>query len=126
MRRPAPPLTMPKLRPRSLPSVTLRAWRAWPGLLTLLSLLAVLLGHQPQPGEGTGTRLTAGNVAPTLPEVRPAPQPLPGPGLLAGTPPEPVRPPGLQTGLNTGRTLWTAPHLPQTLALLGRRQTDGG
>ncbi|SMB93505.1 hypothetical protein [Deinococcus hopiensis] len=115
----------------SLPrSPALSLWRArllaWPGTLMLLSVLAVLLGQQLHLGDGVGPRITAGSVAPALPEVRPTPQPLPGPGLLAGTPPEPLRLPRLHTEPKAGQVLWTAPHLPRTLALLGRRQTDGG
>ena len=95
-------------------------------MLTMLSVLAVLLGHQPPPNDPAGTRLTAGNVAPALPEVRPAPLPLPGPGLLAGTSPEPVQLPDLRVQVSERQPAWTPPELPRTLALLGRRQTDGG
>ena len=118
---PKPPL--PRLS--SLP-----LWRArllaWPGTLMLLSLLAMLLGHQPPPEGGTNARLTAGNVAPALPEVRPAPQPLPGPGLLAGTSPEPVQLPDFRVQVGERQPAWTPPELPRTLALLGRWQIDGG
>ncbi|GAA5512963.1 hypothetical protein Dcar01_01687 [Deinococcus carri] len=104
-------------------------WRAhllaWPGMLTLLSVLAVLLGHQP-PVTDQGARLTAGNVAPALPEARPAPPPSPGPALLAAAPPEAVWLTPLSAEVPAPVPLWTAPTLPRTLALLGRRQTDGG
>lgn len=120
----------PEPRP-SLPPAT--GWaarlRAWPGMLTLLSVLAVLLGQQaPAPAEGMpGSRMAAAPVAPALPELRPAPTPAPAwPNLLAGTPPAP-----LWTLPQAGRRaaplpVWTAPTLSPSLALLGRRQTDGG
>jgi hypothetical protein len=98
---------------------------AWPGLLTLLSVLAVLMGQQP-PLLDQGTRVTAGSVAPALPDVRPAPQPTPGPALLTGTPPEPFRVACVPGAAYAPARRWTAPSLPRTLALLGRRQTDGG
>ncbi|MEF2280024.1 hypothetical protein V3W47_17155 [Deinococcus sp. YIM 134068] len=104
-------------------------WRsrvaAWPGLLTLLSVLAVLLGHQP-PVTDSGARVTAGSVAPALPELRPAPQPTPGPALLTATPPEPFRVPGRADRVGDLIPIWTAPLPKRSLALLGRRQTDGG
>lgn len=98
---------------------------AWPGLLTLLSVLAVLLGGQP-PVTEPGSRVTAGSVAPALPEIRPAPQPTPGPALLPAAAPEPFRVARMSGAAHTAARRWTAPHLPRTLALLGRRQTDGG
>lgn len=70
--------------PRARPprSTVTPPWRsrllAWPGVLTLLSVLAVLLGHHP-PMPDQGPRATAGTVAPALPELRPAPQPTPRP-----------------------------------------------
>ncbi|EYB69830.1 hypothetical protein DEIPH_ctg001orf0047 [Deinococcus phoenicis] len=98
---------------------------AWPGMLTLLSVLAVLLGHHPQVTD-PGARMTAGSVAPALPEARPAPQPSPGPAVLAATPPEPFRLPSLRGVAPAPLLAWTSPVLPRSLALLGRRQTDGG
>ena len=98
---------------------------AWPGMLTLLSVLAVLLGHQPPVVDG-GPRVTAGSVAPALPEVRPAPQPTPGPALSAAPPPQPFQPAGLRAASPARLPGWTPPLLPRSLALLGRRQTDGG
>lgn len=104
-------------------------WRsrllAWPGLLTLLSVLAVLLGHQP-PVSDQGTRVTAGSVAPALPELRPAPQPTPNPALGAAPPPEPFRVVGGAAKAAQALPEWTAPVRKRSLALLGRRQTDGG
>ncbi|WP_245872896.1 hypothetical protein [Deinococcus planocerae] len=104
-------------------------WRsrllAWPGVLTLLSVLAVLLGHQP-PVMDPGPRVTAGPVAPALPELRPAPQPTPGPALGAVPPPEPFRVPGGADEAHDRLPVWTAPSPKRSLALLGRRQTDGG
>lgn len=120
-------MLQPPPTPSRLPGP--RVWRSvvlgWPGLLTVLSLLAVLLGHQPHPTE-PGKRLTAGNVTPALPEIRPAPQPLPGPALPAGPPPEPWPTLGQSKLSDPTERRWTAPTLPRTLALLGRRQTDGG
>lgn len=98
---------------------------AWPGVLTLLSLLAVLLG-QPPPLTDQGPRITAGSVAPALPEVRPAPQPVPSPLLLTATPPEPL---GLVRGalaVTLPLPAWVPPIPARSLALWGRRQTDGG
>lgn len=120
---------MPQSQPPPIrPDVTPLRWPralAWPGMLTLLSVLAVLLGHQPSVTDG-GPRVTAGNVAPVLPEVRPAPQPSPGPALSAAPPPEPFRVAGERGRVAGPVPIWTAPSLPRTLALLGRRQTDGG
>ncbi|WP_246580238.1 hypothetical protein [Deinococcus aestuarii] len=104
-------------------------WRsrlaAWPGVLTLLSVLAVLLGHQP-PVMDQGSRVTAGSVAPALPEWRPAPQPTPGPALGAAPPPEPFRMPGGADPAPNRLPVWTVSPPKRSLALLGRRQTDGG
>lgn len=105
------------------------AWKArliaLPGVLTLLSLLAVVLGSQP-PVPDLAPRMTAGAVMPSLPELRAAPAPAPAVPLLTGTPPEPFR---LSSG---GRALgaelrpWTDPVRAPDLRVLGRRQTDGG
>jgi len=94
-------------------------------MLTLLSLLAVVLGQQP-PVADPGPRVTAGSVAPALPELRPAPTPTPGPALLAAPPPAAVWVAPLAQPSPATAPRWAAPHLPRTLALLGRRQTDGG
>lgn len=123
---PQPPEPRPSLPPLTRWAARLRAW---PGLLTLLSVLAVLLGQQaPAPAEGTpGSRMAAAPVAPALPELRPAPAPAPAwPGLLAGTPPAPLWTPPQARRRAAPVALWAAPTLPASLALLGRRQTDGG
>ncbi|WP_034384053.1 hypothetical protein [Deinococcus sp. YIM 77859] len=98
---------------------------AWPGVLTLLSVLAVLLGS-PQPVADQGPRVTAGNVAPALPEVRPAPQPMPGPLLLTAAPPEPFGLVRVALAAAVALPAWSSPTPLRSLALLGRRQTDGG
>lgn len=125
----APDPAMPQPPPSPRPAVTppwCSALRAWPGVLTLLSVLAVVLGHPTHTADGSGPRLTASNVTPTLPELRPAPQPAPGPGLLAAIPPEPPRPPGIRGPVPLPVPAWVSPTPPRSLALLGRRQTDGG
>lgn len=122
---PQPTDPRPKLPP-------LTGWaarlRAWPGLLTLLSVLAVVVGQQaPAPAEGTsGPRVAAAPAAPALPELRAAPAPTPAPGLLTAPPPEPLWAPAQAQRRAAPATRWTAPSLPRSLALLGRRQTDGG
>ncbi|MBB5232800.1 hypothetical protein [Deinococcus budaensis] len=98
----------------------------WPGLLTLLSVLAVWLGQQPPVAADAGPRVTAGAQAPVVPELRPAPTPTPGPALLTAPPPAAVWAAPLAPPSPAGAPRWAAPHLPRTLALLGRRQTDGG
>ncbi|WP_051363527.1 hypothetical protein [Deinococcus murrayi] len=114
--------------------LSLRGWgaalRAWPGVLTLLSVLAVLLGQQaPAPAEGgSGPRVAAVPVAPALPEFRAAPAPAPaGPGgLPLGTPPAPRWQPPPQWAGTAPPRAEGAFRRPLSLALLGRRQTDGG
>lgn len=98
---------------------------ALPGVLTLLSALAVLLGtpppaHPPQP------RITALASAPGLPELRAAPLP-PLPAPLPGAPPPAVwaMPPRADLRVFSF-ALWTPPAPRPALAWWGRRQTDGG
>ncbi len=109
--------------------ITPQLWQArvaaWPGLLTLLSVLAVMMGTPARVPE-QAPRLIAGTVTPLTPELRAAPQPAPGVPLLAPPPPVPEwarRPP-----LLAQRVFWTwSPHLrPLDLTALGRQQTDGG
>lgn len=118
------------LSPIPTPTRLTRSWRSrlglWPGLLTLLSVLAVALGMPVHPAEGNGQRLSASNVAPALPEVRAMPQP--GPGVPVLTPPPPaetfraVRAPGSRQSV---RWTWSQPAPLSDLTVLGRRQTDG-
>lgn len=129
---PTPPDVTPPRRsrlaarlPRPLRAALGTRLGTWPGVLTLLSVLAVLLGQQP-PVTDPGLRVTAGSVAPVLPELRPAPAPAPGPALLAASPPAPVWVAPLARPSPAAAPRWAAPHLPRSLALLGRRQTDGG
>ncbi|WP_139322692.1 hypothetical protein [Deinococcus marmoris] len=115
------------MRPSPTP---LPAWvsrlSAWPGVLTLLSVLAVVLGTPVRPPE-VGQRLSASNVAPALPEVRAMPQP--GPSVPVLTPPPPAASLRLvreQTGGQSIRWSWQQPAPLSDLNVLGRRQTDGG
>lgn len=98
---------------------------ALPGVLTLLSVLAVILGSPPQAHQ-TQPRMTAGSVAPSLPELRPAPQPAPVVPLPAAPPPEPYQLPAVALGTSAPIWHWTAPRWAPDLAWLGRLQTDGG
>ncbi|WP_147364041.1 hypothetical protein [Deinococcus cavernae] len=105
------------------------AWRArllaWPGALTFLSVLAVLLGaqpHQPEPQP----RLTAAPVAPALPEWRPLPQPNAPVPLLTGTAAEPFRLPSLPGEFLALAGVWDFVAPPLELSWWGRWQTDGG
>ena len=104
------------------------SWRArllaWPGALTFLSLLAVLLGAQQHPPDPQ-PRLTAAPVAPALPEVRPLPgpaAPVPLPGAPATEPFRVVLPPAERLGV-----WWAWSFVPRALTLVwwGRQQTDG-
>ncbi len=97
----------------------------WPGVLTLLSVLAVVLGTPVRPPD-LGPRLSASNVAPALPELRAAPQPGPTAPVLVAPPTEPFRPPGAGSRSGDELARWEAPHLRPKLTVLGRRQTDGG
>ncbi len=116
--------------PTPAPTWLTRPWlsrlRAWPGVLTLLSVLAVVLGTPVRPPE-VGQRLNASNVAPALPEVRAAPQP--GLGVPVLTPPPPAERFWLvreQTGAQVVSWSWQQPPPLSDLDVLGRRQTDGG
>ncbi|GGL99801.1 hypothetical protein [Deinococcus aerophilus] len=97
----------------------------WPGVLTLLSVLAVVLGTPVRPPD-LGPRLSASNVAPALPELRAAPQPGPTAPVLGAPPTESFRPSGAGRRSGSVLTRWEAPHLRPELTVLGRRQTDGG
>ena len=112
-------------RPVFIPQIWQARVAAWPGLLTLLSVMAVVLGTPARVPEQT-PRLSAGNVTPLLPELRPAPQPSPGVPLLA--PPAPVPQWAQRPVLLAERTAWTwdVPVRRPELTALGRRQTDGG
>ncbi|ASN80878.1 hypothetical protein [Deinococcus ficus] len=105
------------------------AWKArliaLPGVLTLLSLLAVVLGSQP-PAPDTAPRMTAGAVMPSLPELRATPAPAPAVPLLTGTPPESFRLSSAARELGAALRPWTDPVRAPDLRVLGRRQTDGG
>ncbi|GHF28304.1 hypothetical protein HNQ07_001012 [Deinococcus metalli] len=109
--------------------MSLQFWQvrvaAWPGLLTLLSLLAVVLGTPARVPE-QAPRLTAGNVTPLTPELRAAPQPSPGVPLLA--PPAPTPEWAQRPALLASRFFWawSPPAQRLDLTVLGRRQTDGG
>ncbi|ANE43562.1 hypothetical protein [Deinococcus puniceus] len=98
---------------------------AWPGLLTVLSVLAVLLGSPP-PSPDAGARMSAGSVAPVLPELRPAPQPSPGSPTLTPAAAEPFRLPRAPYGVVAALPEWEEPLLKLDLNVLGRRQIDGG
>lgn len=117
------------MRPPGHPSLVSPLWQArlaaWPGLLTLLSVLAVVLGT-PAPAPEGAPRLSASNAAPALPELRAAPQPAPATPLPAPPPPAPfrlARPPLATVHLGW---FWIEPVQPLDLTALGRQQTDGG
>ena len=98
---------------------------AWPGVLTLMSLLAVLLGT-PVPAPDVGARMSAGRVTPALPEARPAPSPPAPVPLASAPPPEPYRLPAPRLLAIVRPWVWTAPLRRVDLSVLGRRQSDGG
>ena len=106
-----------------------RFLKLWPGLIALLSLLALWGEGAVNPGGGRPERgprplLSAGQVA--SPEVRAVPAPTPGPGLLGSpeAPPSAVLPvPGSQAEPVLGQAQRGAPY--PDLKLLGRYQTDG-
>ncbi|MVN88665.1 hypothetical protein GO986_18165 [Deinococcus sp. HMF7620] len=103
-----------------------RGLTAWPGLVTLVSLLAVLLGTAPSlPSPGPETA-AAGRLTPALPELRPPAAPASPVPLVPGTPPEPIWLPRLHHGAVAVQPRWTEPTPRPSLSLLGRRQTDGG
>lgn len=115
---------MKAISPRLPPTWQARL-AALPGALTLLSLLAVLLGTHP-PTHEPGSRPTAGAAAPALPELRPAPLPPAPAPLLAAAPPDA---PQILRSVQTFVALaahWTAPVRKPDLLALGRQQTDGG
>ncbi|ACO45925.1 hypothetical protein [Deinococcus deserti] len=98
---------------------------ALPGVLTLLSVLAVILGT-PMSTVDASQRMTAGSVSPGMPELRPAPQPVPATPLPASPPPEPWR---LSREQHTRIQIRPAPVSWQPrpdLITWGRQQTDGG
>jgi hypothetical protein len=110
--------------PRSFRLAWQRALLSLPGLFPLLPLLAVVLGQPwtaPEPG-----RWAAGNVAPALPELRPAPPPGPPVPLLAGDAPRPVALPPKQARVALALPEWAEPGVRPVLSVLGRRQSDGG
>ena len=99
---------------------------ALPGVLTLLSLLAVLLGTQPH-NHDPQSRAIVGPVAPAVPELAPNPPTGAGPGLLlASPPPLPYAPLRSARRHRDVKVSPTAPRRPPELSVLGRRQTDGG
>ncbi|MFC4425374.1 hypothetical protein [Deinococcus navajonensis] len=120
-----------KTPPPTPPHGPLR-WPQWqarlialPGVLTLLSVLAVILGT-PAPAVDATPRMTSSSVAPGLPELRPAPQPAPQTPLPAPPVPEPWR---LvrgheRSGPVQGRAEAWQPR-PDPI-VWGRLQTDGG
>ncbi|GGN29238.1 hypothetical protein [Deinococcus daejeonensis] len=110
--------------PRSFRLAWQRALLSLPGLFPLLPLLAVALGQPwnvPEPG-----RWAAGNVAPALPELRPAPPPGSPVPLLAGDAPRPVALPPAQARFMLALPVWAEPRVRPALSVLGRRQSDGG
>ena len=111
------------------PRTILPLWHArlaaWPGLLTVLSVLAVMLGTPTRVPE-QAPRLTAGTVTPLMPELRAVPQPSPGVPVLPPPAPRPewAVPMPLLAALFTAT--WAAEGRRPDLTVLGRRQTDGG
>ncbi|MBZ9711896.1 hypothetical protein [Deinococcus multiflagellatus] len=100
--------------------------RAWPGLVSLISLLAVLLGTAPTLPPDSGGLSAAGRLTPALPELRPASPPGAPVPMTAGTPPEPLVLPTVRLGAPAAPLAWQAPLRRPRLSELGRRQTDGG
>ena len=117
-----------RMSPRSARLRLSPTWQArlaaLPGALTLLSLLAVLLGTHP-PTHDPGPRPTAGAAAPALPELRPAPLPPAPAPLLASAPPDAPRPVRAQQTFVALAQRWAAPLRKADLLTLGRQQTDG-
>ncbi|GGK90043.1 hypothetical protein [Deinococcus radiotolerans] len=110
--------------PRSLRRAWQRTLLTLPGLFPLLPLLAVVLG-QPWNVPDAG-RWAAGNIAPALPELRPAPPPGAPVPFVAGDAPRPlVVPPAPPRG-SVPLPVWSEPGGPPRLSVLGRRQSDGG
>lgn len=122
-----PPRRAPRPAPLRWPGPLGRFWRlgvTLPGLAALLSALAVWLGA-PAPAHEVPPRLTASNLTPPLPELRPAPQPAPGVPLPAAPPPEV---PWLRLSVPDvpkPESGWTAPIFAPDLATLGRWQLEG-
>ncbi|WP_229779246.1 hypothetical protein [Deinococcus knuensis] len=112
---------------RLLSSVS--AWQvrlhAWPGVLTLMSVLAVLLGA-PVPAPDLGARVSAGRFTPALPEARPAPSPVTPVPFPPAPAPEPYRLPVSRLLALARPWVWPAPLAGPDLSVLGRRQSDGG
>lgn len=114
----------PPHRPHPWPQWRARLF-ALPGALTLLTVLAVLLGT-PAPAVNATPRMTSSNVAPGLPELRPAPQPAPQTPLPAPPAPEPWRLSRVYEPGGTPRAS-AQPWGPRPdLIMWGRLQTDGG
>ncbi|MFC6800724.1 hypothetical protein ACFQDE_02360 [Deinococcus caeni] len=112
-------------RPLFLPPAWLARLSAWPGVLTVLSLLAVGFGT-PAPAPEVGERLSAGRVTPVLPELRPAPgAPTPTP-FPASPPPEPLPWAAAVHAEVRAVRAWSPPLRRPALSVLGRRQSDGG
>ncbi|WP_291424553.1 hypothetical protein [Deinococcus sp.] len=98
---------------------------AWPGVLTVLSVLAVVLGTPP-PAHDAQPRTVALATAPSLPELRAAPQ-LPLPSPLPSPPPGEAWSAAAQLAPPAPRPVyWNVPALQTGLTWWGRRQTDGG
>ncbi|WP_295823460.1 hypothetical protein [uncultured Deinococcus sp.] len=112
-------------RLRTIPPTWHARLSAWPGLLTVLSVLAVMLGTPARVPE-QAPRLTAGTVTPLTPELRAVPQPSPGVPVLPPPAPLPewAGPTVLMAALCTA--MWGVQAQRPDLTVLGRRQTDGG
>lgn len=107
----------------SIPAVA-RVFKLWPGLIALLSLLALWGEGTVHPERSPRPLLSAGQVA--LPELRAVPAPTPGPGLLGSpeAPPSAALPaPGQAVSTVVGQAQRGA--LYPDLKVLGRFQTDG-
>lgn len=101
-----------------------RLLRLWPGLIALVSLMALWGEGAVHPERSARVLLTAGQAA--LPELRAVPAPTPGPGLLESpeTPPSAVLAVlNRGTSVVVGQAQQGAPY--PDLKLLGRYQTDG-
>ncbi|MFC4452914.1 hypothetical protein [Deinococcus sonorensis] len=108
-----------------LPPLPLPRPRTFTGLLALLSLLAVLLGWQPNQ-EGHSRPPSASASLPVLPDLRPAPTPQPGVPLLPGPPGSVAHLPGSGWPDLTLPVHRTAVARRPDLLTLGRLNTDGG
>jgi hypothetical protein len=98
--------------------------KLWPGLIALVSLLALWGEGVQHPERSARMLLSAGQTA--LPELRAVPAPTPGPGLV-GSPDAPPRAALVMVDRGTsvvlGQAQQGAPY--PDLRLLGRDQTDG-